>query len=192
MERGRLAALCALLLGAAAEPGFAEDSMSQVVVNSIVIEAEALDQLELQYGVRIPAGRYWYDSMCGAWGLEGGPAAGITVPGVALGGPLRADASGGSDRGELTGVFINGREIHPLDLQALCRLIPVGPGRYWVDAWGNAGYEGMPASVNLWQLAQSQGGGPGYHHAGPGGYTGSDGETFYFFDPETGSSVMSN
>jgi hypothetical protein len=50
----------------------------------------------------------------------------------------------------------------------------------------------MPASVNLWQLAQSKGGGPGYHHAGPGGYTGSDGETFYFFDPETGSSVMSN
>jgi hypothetical protein len=186
-----MVALCALSLGTGGE-ALAEDSVSQVVVNSVVIEPAALEQLELQYQVRIPAGRYWYDPVCGAWGIEGGPASGITVPGATLGGPLRADASGGSDRGTLTGVFINGREIHPMDLQALCQLIPVGPGRYWVDAWGNAGYEGMPAVVNLWQLARSQGGGKGYHHAGPGGYTGSDGETFYFFDPETGSSVMSN
>ncbi|MCA9727301.1 MAG: hypothetical protein KC729_06425, partial [Candidatus Eisenbacteria bacterium] len=164
-----------------------------VIVNGQPVPESVLGQLAQQYRVQIPAGRYWYDPACGAWGLEGGPAAGITMAGISLGGPLRVDASGGSARGFVTGVFINGREIHPIDYQALCQLVPVGPGRYWVDAWGNAGYEGMPAAINLWQLAQSRGGGGrGYHHAGPGGYTGSDGNTFYFFDPETGSSVMSN
>ena len=131
-------ALCGLLLGTMVVPARADDPASQVVVNAVVIEQAEIEQLEQQYGVRIPAGRYWYDPACGAWGLEGGPAAGITVPGATLGGPLRVEASGGSNRGAITGVFINGREIHPLDLQALCQLIPVGPGRYWVDGWGNA------------------------------------------------------
>ncbi len=32
--------------------------------------------------------------------------------------------------------------------------IPVYPGRYWVDAFGNGGLEGGPASFNLRMLAQ--------------------------------------
>ncbi|MDR4498980.1 MAG: hypothetical protein MRK02_13840 [Candidatus Scalindua sp.] len=32
----------------------------------------------------------------------------------------------------------------------------------------------------------------GYYNAGPGGYTGSDGDTFYYFDPESGYSYMGN
>ncbi|MEP7300676.1 MAG: hypothetical protein ABI699_04045, partial [Caldimonas sp.] len=61
----------------------------------------------------LPAGRYWYDPMSGGAGVVGGPAAAYLGPGLALGGTLPANASGGGD-GRTTGVFINGRELHPL------------------------------------------------------------------------------
>jgi hypothetical protein len=164
---------------------------SSVVINGVPLSASDLGSIERQYQVRIPAGGYWYDSACGAWGLAGGPTLGFTMAGLALGGPLRVDASGGSAAGTLTAIFINGREIHPVDAVGLYQIVgPVYPGRYWVDAHGNAGMEGGPALVNLFQAARAAGGSSGYHRAGPGGYTGSDGSTYYFFDPETGSSVM--
>ena len=77
-------------------------------------------------------------------------------PGLPLGGPLRADASGGA-----TSVFINGRSIHPSELTYLTNLYgPVPPGRYWLNAAGIGGPEGGPATVNLAQdSAQASGGG---------------------------------
>jgi hypothetical protein len=71
------------------------------------------------------------------------------MPGISVGGPLRADSSGGN-----TNVFINGRELHFLDVLGLQQLGPVLPGRYWVDAYWNCGYEGGPALFNLAQLMQ--------------------------------------
>ena len=162
-----------------------------VVVNGKTVGEDVLDSLERQFQIQIPEGNYWYDPMCGAWGLEDGPTLGFTLPGYPLGGELRADASGGSDAGTLTGVFVNGRELHPIDSYNLSQLTPVYPGRYWMDHAGNAGYEGGPALVNLWQLAnQNGGGGSSYQRRTAGGYIGSDGQTSYFFDPETGASVM--
>src|SRR6266540_1234336 len=67
---------------------------------------------------------YWYDAMSGAWGYQGGPTAGFTLPGIRLGGMLRADASNGN-----TGVFINGRELHFQDvigLRQFCQVVMPG------------------------------------------------------------------
>jgi len=147
----RLIPLAALLLAPMmVPPGEAQTTPArQVFVNRTRIPEATLTALEQAGAPRIPDGRYWYDRQCGAWGLEGGFARGFITAGLPLGGPLPTDISGGG-----TGVFINGRELHPVDLAGLQQLTgPVVQGRYWLDAQGNAGYEGGPAITNLRVLA---------------------------------------
>lgn len=139
-----------LLLSGFALPLLAQD----VVINGGRLDDKTLAALEATYGVRVPAGRYWYDAVSGAWGTEGGPAQGQIHPGLQLGGPLRADASGGA-----TGVFINGRQLHALEVAALQRCTPVLPGRYWILANGIGGFEGGPPAFNLATLCGGAGGG---------------------------------
>ncbi len=123
---------------------------AMVVVNATELSAAELETHSAKLGYRIPDGRYWYDARTGAWGLEGQGTAGIAVAGLSLGGPLRADASLGR-----SGVFVNGRELAASDISAFARMgIPAYPGRYWVDAAGNGGLEGMPASFNLFMIAR--------------------------------------
>jgi hypothetical protein len=55
-----------------------------------------------------------------------------------------------------TGVFVNGRELHIMDVVALRQFMPVYAGRYWCDANGNGGFEGGPALWNVWQLAAAE------------------------------------
>lgn len=186
-----------LLAAAVASAAVVRPSAASVIVNGDAVPEETLVLFTQYFGWRIPDGAYWYDAICGAWGNPGGPTRGFIQPFLPLGAVLRADASGGGD-GRVTGIFINGREIHPEEAFALGQLVSVTAGRYWLDAQGNAGYEGGPAVVNLYQLAVAQRGangggyGGGYNHSGPGGHTGSDGDTFYYFDPESGASVMNN
>lgn len=142
--------LVAVALGGAAAAALAEE----VIINGVRLERDTRDALERSYGVRIPPARYWYDRISGAWGVEGGPAQGQVQPGLQLGGPLRADASKGN-----TGVFINGRQLHALDVAALQRCTPVNPGRYWVLANGIGGNEGAPPTFNLAVLCGSASGG---------------------------------
>ena len=124
---------------------------SDVVVNDVPMDAATRQALESTYQVQILPGRYWYDPTSGAWGLQGGPAAGQILPGLRLGGPLHANASGGG-----TGVFINGRELHPIDVANLQRCVPtVMRGRYWVAASGVGGIEGGPPAFNLAALCGS-------------------------------------
>jgi hypothetical protein len=57
-----------------------------------------------------------------------------------------------------TAVFINGQELtveQKTELDALIGAI-VPPGRYFVDAQGNAGLEGQAATVNLVELARAR------------------------------------
>ncbi len=56
------------------------------------------------------------DAATGARGGESGATQGRLAPGLPLPAPMPADASGGG-RGLLTGVFIIGRELHPLELR---------------------------------------------------------------------------
>ncbi len=124
-----------------------------VTVNNVRIGDDTLRAIERQFQFHIPDGDYWYDKICGAWGKMGGPTLGFTWQGLNLGGRLPANASNGRTR-----VFVNGRELHYLDVLALQKLGPVYPGRYWLDAQGYVGYEGGPAFANLLQLSQQAGG----------------------------------
>lgn len=160
-RRGLLPAFCAFLLltmcggsqlnRLSAGQGV-EENTRQVFINRTRLSDAKVKSLEQKFRVRIPDGAYWYDRVSGAWGVEGGPAAGFILPDLNLGGPLRADASRGK-----TGVFVNGRELHALDVRALLRITPVYKGRFWVDSKGNGGYEGGEAFFNLIQLAREAG-----------------------------------
>jgi hypothetical protein len=152
-----------------------------VVINGVRLSDDLVTRLEQSWGVRIQDASYWYDQVSGAWGLEGGPCAGFIPAGLALGGRLRADASHGN-----TGVVVNGRVLHMLDVLALQRLGPVFPGRYWVDAQGNFGFEGGPRLGNLVAAARAASGAA----AGGGAWTvesrfgtvGGDGSGFLYFN----------
>lgn len=115
-----------------------------VFINGVALPPDTMRVLAMRYGIQPPAGRYWYDRVSGAWGHEGGPMAGQVAPNLPFGGPLHPNASGGG-----TNVFVNGREIHYMDVANLQRCTPVYPGRYWVNAQGIGGYEGRPPSFNL-------------------------------------------
>jgi hypothetical protein len=147
-----------------------------VLLNGVRLGDEQVEALERRYHTHVQDAAYWYDRLSGAWGVEGGPTLGFIQAGLDLGGSLRADASNGD-----SGVFINGRELHRLDVLGLLQLGPVWPGRYWVDAQGNVGFEGGMMIGNLWILAQhrlatgTQGGGPWAVYGG-GGVAAGDGQ----------------
>ncbi len=175
--------------GAAQRP--ADTPERYVVVNRVRLPDEQLGQLERRYRVRLADGRYWYDRRTGAWGLWGGPALGVAVAGLDLGGPLPPDASGGG-----TGVYINGRELHPLDVALLRQITPVVlPGRYWVDASGTGGLEGRPAYFNLYAMAAQAraagrgGNGSAWIYRGVGGGMGGDGQCIYYIGGNSSASV---
>lgn len=142
--------------GSGGGPGGPAAPSRSVVINGVRLSDETIVALERAFRVRLTDGQFWYDKMNGSWGAQGGPASGFVMPGLDLGGPLRADASNGT-----TGVFINGRQLHQIDVARLSQLGPVYQGRYWMDAWGNMGIEGMPALLNIWAVIQSLGGGGG-------------------------------
>ncbi len=156
-----------------------------VVINGVQLSNEQVIALEQMYRVTIQDGAYWYDHFCGAWGVQGGPVMGVIQPGLNIGGPLRHDASNGN-----TGVFINGRQLHLMDVLGLQQLGPVLPGRYWVDAQGNVGFEGGPAFANLWVMARTYGGNRGgaWTVNSSTGTVGGDNSGFLFFQGNDGTS----
>jgi hypothetical protein len=177
--RERLQEFRAALEHAAAQPASSHPPVigsRNVMINGVRLSDEQVDALERRYRAHVQDAEYWYDRLSGAWGLQGGPTLGFIQAGLDLGGSLRADACNGD-----TGVFINGRELHRLDVVGLQQLGPVWPGRYWVDAQGNVGFEGGMMIGNLWVLAQhrlaagTQGGGPWAVYAG-GGVAAGDGQ----------------
>jgi hypothetical protein len=163
----------------------------EVLVNGAPLEAQIQRALELRYGTDLLPGRYWYDSLSGLWGLEGGPSLGQILPGLPLG-TLAADASVKSFW-QHTFVFVNGREIHAREYSYLQGLFgSVNPGRYWLNAQGVAGYEGGPPLFDLRAAALSRRpqGGLGYGRRGAFGNSASDGRCSYFNDVDSGASVM--
>jgi hypothetical protein len=156
-----------------------------------------LEQLEaLSRGPRLPDGDYWYDAMSGVAGRWGGPAAVLLLPGLPLGGRLPPQASGGG-HGRLTGIFVNGRELHPADVQALLAVYgQAWPGRWWVNGIGNFGPEGGPAIGNLRQAAAAARGGPWLRGNGAGSgsfWTGGDGNGYVWaMDGYSGCSYASD
>ncbi|HUS29081.1 MAG TPA: hypothetical protein VMZ53_11240 [Kofleriaceae bacterium] len=134
----------------------------RITINGMPASArdlQTIEALERQWGIRAQDGDYWYDNTTGATGLWGGPMVSLLPAGLALGGPMPAHASGGGN-GALTGVFVNGRELHPYDVTRLQQLVgQVYQGRWWVDAQGNFGQEGGAMLGNLYALQQKRSGG---------------------------------
>jgi hypothetical protein len=129
-----------------------ETSMTtSLYVNGTALTTDEIQSIEKKYGVQLVPGKYWYDKNSGAWGIDGGPTVGFVMPGLNVGGPLKANASNGN-----TQVFINGRELHYMDVAGLQQLGPVIPGRYWVDNHWNCGYEGGPALFNIGLLIMAK------------------------------------
>jgi len=148
-----------------------------VFVNGQQLSAQTISLLEMRYQVQIQPGRYWYDPICGWWGVEGQAVAGLLHPGMRLGGALQVNASKGR-----TGVFINGRQLNTTELYHLQRIVgqAIPRGMYWLDAYGNAGPVGAWATVNIYQAAQRGSGRSTYSRsfATDVGY-GSNGKDFY-------------
>jgi hypothetical protein len=163
-----------------------------VVVNRVRLTEQQIQHFEQRYNVKIQNGKYWYDRISGAWGMDGGPTSGWILPGLDLGGSLPADASNGH-----TGVFINGRELHAMDVAALMRITPVYQGRWWVDAQGTFGAEGGPALGNLWLLARQRGMQPGkawsvYANGGNSMVAGDENGCTYFNSHDYGTSTSTS
>jgi len=144
-------------------------NVRDVIINDVRLSDAEIQEIEQRYRVQIVDANYWYDSTSGAWGLNGGPMRGVVLPGLHLGGPLKANASGDTH----TSVFVNGRELHPLDISGLSRCVNVQLGRFWVTADGTGGNEGGPATFNLYQLCGGGGGGGGRGWVCDGGSCGT-------------------
>ncbi|MEQ8766005.1 MAG: hypothetical protein RL885_18955 [Planctomycetota bacterium] len=161
-----------------------------VKINGRPIDAAKLLAFETLHGVRLPDGSYWYDRHSGALGVFGGPCTGYARAGLDFGGPMPANCSGGG-----TGVFVNGRELHRMEVLLLSQVATVYRGRYTLDSAGNVGIEGGPFLYNVFQVGQQMmaqqqrqgggGGGSSWSHSGIFGHTGGDGETFYFLDGDS-------
>jgi hypothetical protein len=92
----------------------------------------ALDDIERARNLRLPDGAYWYDKESGLAGAWNQPAQLVLVPYMDLGGPMRSNCSGGG-----TGVFVNGRELHPSELSMLSGVALAPNLRYSLDPRGN-------------------------------------------------------
>jgi hypothetical protein len=154
----------------------------EITVNGVVISHAQRTALEQAYGPVKP-GRYWYDKVSGLWGQDGKTTIGQIMPGLDLGGSLKANASHGT-----TKVFLNGRELTQAEVQTLQQLGPVNPGHYWVNAQGVGGLEGGPPEFDLSVLFKKRN--KEYNRTTPGGHIGGDENCSYYFDPKSGSSVM--
>lgn len=146
--------LACVLAGVPARAGQDSES-SQIVINGQPLSAEAASALARTYGP-IPADDYWYDPSSGLWGLTGGPSSGPIPPGLEVDGPLRPQGSGGGT-GHITGVFINGREIHPDEVMYLWALFgAVEPGRHWLGPNPVGGLEGGPPAFVVFGVAAAR------------------------------------
>jgi len=125
-----------------------------VFINDRELSAQQMIALTATYRYAPPRGRFWYDTVSGAWGAEGRETIGFILPGYDLG-PLSPDASAGN-----TGVFINGREISTVEAAGLQRTFgAVYQGRWWLDGrTGNYGVEGNPMPMgNILAALRAQG-----------------------------------
>ena len=138
------------------------DRKGDVVINGVVLSDNQLEEFEKTYKSKPLSGRYWYDTRSGLYGVLGFPAYGFMMPGHQYG-KLESNVSNGN-----TGVFVNGRELPESEWAVWSQLLGylIQPGSYWLDADGNAGYEGNPMPTeNLYAAAQRN----AYRGAGGGG-----------------------
>jgi len=153
---------------------FIPKTQSNVIVNGVQLVSQELLSLQSLEGAVLP-GSYWYDRRNGAYGFIGQPCSGVIAAGLHLGGgQLAKDASGKTG----TGCFINGRELHTMDIMNLRAIgVMTLQGYWWLDANGTYGLEGSSVplgNLRLQSMAASGSGQWGYG-GGVGGRGGSGG-----------------
>jgi len=124
-----------------------------VMVNGRPADAATLARLEKQIGMKVPAGKYWYDRTSGLAGRWGAPAQ-TYLPGYDFG-VLPREASGGA-----TNILVNGRELSTIEVNTILSLYNLPPsaapqyaGSYTLDALGNLTNAQGRSLSNLVQLA---------------------------------------
>ncbi len=163
MKRGRILPIfpwvfivCVMVLFSHDHPAAADEPAKagpEVRINGSVLTPELLQEFETLYGVRPVPGNYWYDARSGLYGVMGQQAAGMMLPGHMLG-EMPENASNGH-----TGVFMNGRQLTDAEVNYIAILLqtPAVPGRYWLDAYGNCGIEGLPVPlVNFYEVSRAR------------------------------------
>jgi hypothetical protein len=157
-SRGAPAAATATAPDAATAPRATASAARKLTFNGRALspaQRAVIERLEASAGARLADGAYFYDPATGAAGAWGGPVGAFLPAGLDLNGRAPPEASGGGT-GALTGVFVNGRELHPRDVEGLKELLGgVYRGRFWVDAKGNYGLEAAPAMGNLVAIARA-------------------------------------
>lgn len=147
-----LLSLCALVVASSPVARASPSGTSAVRVNGVRLSPAQRGRLGRLIGTRIPPGRYWYDRRSGLYGEMGGPALGQLRPGLPVPGELSARASRGR-AGRATGIFWNGREVHPKEAALWATLVgPAARGRFWLAPNGTFGQVGGPPLGNLGQL----------------------------------------
>ena len=132
----------------------------KVLINGQALSQAQINEFEEAYGQKPDAGNYWYDAKSGLYGAVGYQAFGFMLPGHSYGRLSRTASNGNA------GVFINSRELPQAEWLIWGQIVgaPIQIGSYWLDAQGNAGYEGSDIPIiNLYlaALANSYGGGGG-------------------------------
>lgn len=183
MSRTLLSLTLALLTSGPAalvpSPCIASPAVAQVTVNGRALSAHETAALAAAVGGAVPPGHWWYDPRSGLFGPVGGGTVGQTRAGLPLGSP----PAGCSGTG--TGVFVNGREIAPMEVVQLQAMLgPIPPGRYFLEADGRAGREGGPATVNLRAPTPGAGGAAGTFHS-----SSATGSVSGLYDPQGGSLI---
>ena len=138
------------------------NAAEQVIINGITLSAQQILEMEQAYGAKPITGNYWYDTNSGLYGVVGYPSYGFMLADYDLG-ELQANASNGDSP-----VFVNKRQLPQSEWLVWSYLLGymIQPGRYWLDANGNAGLEGNPIPLeNLYLAAQRN----NYMGAGSGG-----------------------
>ena len=123
----------------------------KVLINGITLTNEQLSEFEKTYGAKPQPGNYWYDTNSGFYGVIGFQAYGFMLPDHDFG-TIKRNASNGD-----SGVVVNGRELPQTEWAIWSQILGywIQPGFYWLDQYGNAGYEGFPTPVvNLYVAAQ--------------------------------------
>jgi len=138
---------------ASIKPRSQEDKKKgRITINGVSLSEKQIAELEQRYRIKPIPGNYWYDSRSGLYGVMDFPAYGFMLPGHHYG-KLGSDVSNGN-----TGIFVNGRHLPQSEGIVWSQLLGymIQPGRYWLEANGNAGYEGNPIpTTNLYVAAQS-------------------------------------
>lgn len=168
------------------EPENAELAAAASTINGLELDARARADFERLYRQELPAGAYWYDARSGAIGLMGHGIGGFLLAGHDFG-RIPENCSNGD-----SGVIINGRNLPWNECAYLSRVLGTQalPGRYWIDAQGNYGYEGFDFALgNLAAGARSGGGdGDNYWSSRYGsGNSNADNSAGYVYIPGTGS-----